>query len=77
MNGADGVFLGACLRGECHYGNGNQYAEERVTVLKKQLSEYGIDSSCLRLEFFTADNGHAFAKSMNEFASEVSKRKAR
>jgi heterodisulfide reductase subunit A len=77
LNGADGVFLGACLRGECHYGNGNQYAEERVTVLKKQLSEYGIDSSRLRLEFFTADNGHAFAKSMNEFASKVSKQKAR
>lgn len=76
INGADGVFLGACLQGECHHGNGNQYAEKRVKVLKRQLSQHGIDSRRLRLEFFNADDGNAFAKSMNEFSSETDKLRA-
>jgi F420-non-reducing hydrogenase iron-sulfur subunit len=77
INGADGVFLGACLQGECHHGTGHQYAEKRVKVLKRQLSQHGIDSRRLRLEFFNADDGNAFAKSMNEFASETGKLRAR
>ena len=37
LNGADGVFLGACRPRDCHYGKGSLYAQERVEDLKKQL----------------------------------------
>ncbi len=73
LNGADGVLVGICPKGECHFGNGNLYAEERVTALKKQLAEHGVDPRRLRLEFFTADNGLAFADSMKTFSNEMSK----
>jgi heterodisulfide reductase subunit A len=73
LNGADGVLVGICQKGECHYGNGNLYAEARVTALKKQLAEHGVDPRCLRLEFFSADDGLAFANSMNAFSNEMSK----
>ncbi|UCF62372.1 MAG: hydrogenase iron-sulfur subunit [Anaerolineaceae bacterium] len=69
LNGADGVLVGICHKGECHYGNGNLYAEERVTKLKKQLAEHGVDPRRLRLEFFTADDGLAFANLMKIFSS--------
>ena len=37
LNGADGVFLGACPPGECHYGLGNLYAQERMEKLKSRV----------------------------------------
>ncbi len=43
LNGADGVFIGACKPGECHYGEGNHFAEQRVQALKEQLAAHGID----------------------------------
>ncbi len=43
LNGADGVFLGACPPGECHYGSGNLCAQERVEKLKNGLAAQGID----------------------------------
>ncbi|HLB46083.1 MAG TPA: FAD-dependent oxidoreductase [Anaerolineales bacterium] len=67
INGADGVFLGACLPGECHYGAGNLYAKERVEALKKQLAERGFDPRRLRLEFLPGDDGKKFAQVMTDF----------
>lgn len=71
VNGADGVFLGACPPGECHYGFGNLYAQERVEVLKKLLAERGIDPRRLRLEFISGDDGKQFAKIMTSFVNEL------
>jgi coenzyme F420-reducing hydrogenase delta subunit len=67
INGADGVFLGACPPGECHYGAGNLYAKERVEALKKQLAERGFDPRRLRLEFLPGDDGEKFAQAMTDF----------
>jgi coenzyme F420-reducing hydrogenase delta subunit len=71
VNGAEGVFLGACPPGECHYGVGNLYAQERVEVLKKLLAERGIDPRRLRLEFISGDDGKQFAKTMTSFVNEL------
>lgn len=72
LTGADGVFLGACPPGECHYGTGNLFARERVEVLKKELSQHGIDPRRLRLEFLTVDDGIKFAQKLTDFVEEVS-----
>jgi heterodisulfide reductase subunit A len=72
LNGADGVFLGACLPGDCHYGSGNLYAQERVENLKKELAANGFDPRRLRLEFLTVDDGKKFAETMTEFVEEMS-----
>lgn len=71
LNGADGVFLGACHPGECHYGSGNLYAQERIEVLKKQLAERGFDPSRLNLEFLSGDDGEKFAQSIIDFVLAV------
>lgn len=71
LNGADGVLLGACPPGECHYGMGNLYARERVDVLKKELAQHGVDPRRLRLEFFGVQDGKKFADVVNEFQGEI------
>ncbi len=73
LNGADGVFLGACPPGECHYGTGNLFARERVEVLKKELAQHGIDPRRLRLEFLSVDDGVKFAQTLTDFVDEISK----
>ncbi len=71
LNGADGVLLGACPPGECHYGMGNLFAKERVEILQKQLSEHGIDPRRLRLEFFTVQDGLKFAQILRDFVYQI------
>ncbi len=71
LNGARGVFLGACHPGECHYGKGNLYARERVEALKLQLQERGIDSNRLRLQFLAGDDGEGFARAITSYVDEV------
>jgi F420-non-reducing hydrogenase iron-sulfur subunit len=71
LNGADGVFLGACPPGECHYGTGNRYAKDRVEALKKQFVERGIDPRRLCLEFLPGDDGERFAQAITDFTEVV------
>jgi heterodisulfide reductase subunit A len=71
VNGADGVFLGVCPVGDCHYGSGNLYARERVEVLKKLMVDAGINPNRLRLEFLPGDDGEKFAKIIREFKSSL------
>ncbi len=72
ISGADGVFLGACPPGECHYGTGNLYAQERIEKLRTELKAHGVDPRRLRLEFLTVDDGKKFAEKMTDFVEEIS-----
>jgi coenzyme F420-reducing hydrogenase delta subunit len=69
LNGADGVFLGACPPGGCHYVNGNRYAQERFATLREQLAESGFDPRRLRLEWVTPDDPHDFVDKITDFAN--------
>jgi heterodisulfide reductase subunit A len=71
LNGADGVFLGACPPGECHYGIGNLFAQERIDKLRTELAAHGINPKRLHLEFMTVDDGKKFAESMTDFMKEI------
>jgi heterodisulfide reductase subunit A-like polyferredoxin/coenzyme F420-reducing hydrogenase delta subunit len=73
LNGADGVFLGACPPGECHYGLGNLYARERVEKLKTELAAHGVNPCRLHLEFLTVDDGTKFALAVSDFVEELEK----
>jgi heterodisulfide reductase subunit A len=71
INGADGVFLGACPPGECHYGVGNLYAAERFEKLKTELKAHGINPRRLHLEYLTVDDGKKFAETVTKFEKEI------
>ncbi|MCJ7548915.1 MAG: hydrogenase iron-sulfur subunit, partial [Anaerolineae bacterium] len=69
FSGADGVLLGACPPGDCHYVNGNRHAQERFTTLRSQLAESGFDPRRLRLECITPDDPHDFVRKIADFTA--------
>ena len=71
LNGADGVLLGACPIGECHYGDGNRYAVQRMQALNQRLEEHGFDSRRLRLAFFSNDDPAGYTTAVRDFIDEL------
>jgi coenzyme F420-reducing hydrogenase delta subunit len=73
VNGADGVFVGACLLGECHYTDGNYYSQARILVAKKILSYCGINPDRLEIRMMSSAEGAKFVKYVTEFTDTISK----
>lgn len=69
--GADGVLIGGCHPGDCHYQDGNYKTQARVSLLKRLLDDFGIERDRLRLEWISAAEGVKFAEVMNEFTEEL------
>jgi heterodisulfide reductase subunit A len=71
FSGADGVFMGACPPGDCHYVNGNRHAQERFNTLRGLLAKSGFDARRLRLEWITPDDPHDFVDKITDFTNLV------
>ena len=71
QNGADGVFVGGCHPGECHYQVGNFQTRKRIIMLHQLLKGMGIGPERLRLEWISASEGPKFKKTMNEFIDTI------
>jgi F420-non-reducing hydrogenase iron-sulfur subunit len=69
--GADGVLIGGCHPGDCHYIDGNYKTLRRMIFLKKLLGEFGIEPERLRLEWISAAEGKKFVTVMNEFTGQI------
>ncbi len=65
--GADGVFIGGCHPGDCHYQTGNYKTMRKILLLKKILKDFGIKEERLRLEWVSASEGKKFVEVMNHF----------
>ena len=72
-NGADGVFLGACAPGDCHYIDGNRHAQERIATLSGLLAANGFDPRRLRLEWTSPDDPHDFVSKVSGFTELVAR----
>lgn len=73
-NGADGVLVAGChLPSDCHYLTGNFQAEKRMLLLKKVLSELGLEPERLRLEWISASEGEKFAAVVRNMVSTLKK----
>jgi F420-non-reducing hydrogenase iron-sulfur subunit len=70
-NGADGVLIGGCHPGDCHYQNGNYKTRRRIKLFKKMLAQLGIQPERVRLEWISASEGKKFVRVMNEFVKEI------
>ena len=71
LNGADGVLVGGCPPGKCHYVNGNQQAERRVAKLIDALAARGFEIDRLRLKWFQPDDASAFVEEISMFAAQI------
>jgi len=71
LDGADGVFIGGCHPGDCHYLNGNLKARKRVTGVRKIIEQFGFEPERLRLQWIGASEGPEFQKNMTDFVEAV------
>ena len=72
QGGADGVIIGGCWPGECHYvTEGNYDALANMHLCKKLLGHIGLDPDRLRLEWISAAEGARFAEIMSDFAAQL------
>ncbi len=74
IEGADGVLIGGCHPGDCHYQNGNYKARRRVAILKKILSKLGYDEDRLWLRWISASEGKLFADTITQMVEELKKK---
>jgi len=73
-NGADGVLVAGChTPNDCHYISGNFKAERRVAMLKKLMTQLGLEPERLRLEWISAAEGEKFAHVIREMVADVKK----
>lgn len=71
-NGTDGVFMGGCWLGECHYlTQGNYEALSMMIIARKLLKQIGIDPARLRMEFVSASQGARFAEVVSDFTRQL------
>ena len=61
-DGADGVLIGGCHPGDCHYQDGNYKARRRAAVLKEVLAGAGLDPERVWLRWISASEGKLFAE---------------
>lgn len=69
--GADGVLIGGCHFGDCHYIEGNYKAARRVALLKKMLGQLGIEEERVWLEWISAAEGSRFAQVINDITAKI------
>ena len=70
-HGADGVLIGGCHPGDCHYQQGNFNARRRFELLRATLRDLGIEEERLRLEWISAAEGDKVQRVCNEMTEQV------
>ena len=71
--GADGVLIGGCHPGDCHYQEGNYKALRRFRLLKRVLTQFGVDDERVRLEWISASEGDRVQHTINEMTAQLRK----
>ena len=71
QKGADGVFVGGCLTGDCHFKDGNLKAAKRVARVKTLLEEIGYEPERIEMVNLSAGMGEGFAKIATEMTEKV------
>ncbi len=69
--GADGVLIGGCHPGDCHYQDGNYKTMRRVSFLRKMLEDMGVDPVRLHLEWISAAEGDKLVHVMSDFVDTI------
>ncbi len=73
LGGADGVILGGCPPGDCHYVSGNYKARRRMAILKTILATLGLEDDRVWVRWISAAEGAKFTRTMNEVTQTIKK----
>lgn len=70
---ADGVFIGACLPGECHYADGNFSTMGKVALTQKVLANLGVNPDRLAMRMMSSAEGAKFVEHAKAFQDQIKK----
>lgn len=70
-DGADGVMIAGCHPGECHYVEGNIKALRRFLLLKRMLTQLGVEEARVQLVWASASEGIILAEAVDRMTEEV------
>lgn len=68
LEGVDGVLIGGCHPGDCHYVSGNYKARRRMMILKTIVENMGIDPERIWVRWISASEGKQFAIIVKDMA---------
>lgn len=71
LDGADGVMVLGCHPGDCHYQQGNYYAQRRYAIMHKLLEFTGVEFDRLHVDWVSASEGKRFATVVTKFTDQV------
>ena len=71
LEGADGVLIGGCHPGDCHYQSGNYKARRRVAILQSILQQMGFQPERVWLRWISASEGRYFADTVTEMVAKI------
>src|SRR5271157_1181524 len=69
--GADGVLIAACHRRECHYETGNTNALLRFALLRKLISQFGIETGRIRFVGVSVSEGKSLASIIDTMTADL------
>ena len=69
--GVDGVLIGGCHLGDCHYDEGNYSAFRRTKMLQKVVKEWGLEPERVRIEWISASEANKYQKTLEEFTETI------
>jgi F420-non-reducing hydrogenase iron-sulfur subunit len=69
--GADGVLLGGCHPGDCHYQEGNYKALRRYRLISRVLKGMGIEEERFRLEWISASEADRLRDVVNDMVAKL------
>ena len=71
--GADGVIVGGCHPGDCHYVSGNYHARRRFYAIRKLLDFMGIEKERFQVTWCSAAEGEKWAETVDGLCEVVEK----
>ena len=71
LGGFDGVLIGGCHPGDCHYQSGNYHTRRRFAILQRVFESLGLEVERLKLAWISASEGSKFAKVSTEFTERI------
>ncbi|HIH69098.1 CoB-CoM heterodisulfide reductase HdrA2 [Methermicoccus shengliensis] len=69
--GADGVLIGGCRMGECHYQTGNCHCEARMEALREMLAEQGISPDRIATVWVSANESQTLIEALETLIERV------
>jgi coenzyme F420-reducing hydrogenase delta subunit len=69
--GADGIFVGGCHPGECHYQDGNYHALVSAALVHELLARFGVNPQRFLIDWASAAEGPNFVKIITAFTGQV------